>query len=136
MKKHLLRISVFAAIAAAAAYAQSSTQLSANVLFDFVVGNQTLHAGQYTVDPGKIDGVVVIAPMDHNGRATTIAVPMYPLTRHSDRSLVFHRYGNTYFLSESWGVEGAGRELPKTNREREFSAKRLVQENTTVVASR
>ena len=76
MKKHLLRISVFAVIAAAAAHAQNFTRVQANVPFDFVVDGQTLQAGQYTVGQGKVGGVVVIEATDRKGHSAAIGVPM------------------------------------------------------------
>jgi hypothetical protein len=136
MKKHLLRISVFAVIAAAAAHAQSFTPLHANVPFDFVVGDHTLHAGQYTVHQGKVGGVVVIEPVDRKGDAAAIGIPMQSASGPIDTKLVFRCYGNACFLSEVWGIGDYGRELLKTDREREMAAKRKVPENTTIAASR
>jgi hypothetical protein len=142
MKKNLLRISVFAVIAAAAAHAQDVTPLHANVPFDFVVGGQTLHAGQYTLDQGKVGGVVVIAPVDRKGDTSAIGIPIQSAAGHSnaklrsETKLVFRCYGNACFLSEVWGIGDYGRELVKTDRERELAAQRLVRENTIVAASR
>jgi hypothetical protein len=136
MKKNLLRISVFAVIAAAAAHAQNFTPLHANVPFDFVVDGHTLRAGQYTVDQGKVGGVVVIEPVNYKGDASAIGIPIQSASGLRDTKLVFRCYGNACFLSEVWGIGDYGRELLKTDRERELAAKRLAPENTTIAAAR
>jgi hypothetical protein len=137
MKKHLLRISMFAVIAAAAAHAQDFTRLHANVPFDFVVDGQRLQAGQYTVGQGKVGGVVVIEATDGKGHSAAIGVPMPSAAGpSSDTKLMFRCYGNACFLSEVWGIGEYGRELPKSSRERELAAKRPVPANTTVAALR
>lgn len=51
--------------------------------------------------------------------------------------LVFHRYGNTYLLSEIW-PEGydCGHQAPVTSRERELKARNRVPDETIVLAMR
>jgi hypothetical protein len=39
----------------------------------------------------------------------------------STPELVFHKYGNSYFLSEIWTGLGQGRQLPKSEREKELA---------------
>jgi len=104
---------------AAVANAQSGTQLTAQIPFDFIVADKTLRSGQYQVSGATIagDGLAI---RDAGGKNSVMR-----LTKNAgpDRSgdmrarLVFHRYGSTYFLSQVW-VNGRGRELPKTKQER------------------
>jgi hypothetical protein len=136
MKQNFLRISAFAMIAAAAVHAQSSGTLTANVPFDFIVGNQTLHAGQYTVDQGNIGGEVIVKRMGHKDAAIAMTNAIQSVALQSEARLVFRRYGNTYFLTEVWVGGASGREFRKTRQERELAARRVVPVNTTLVTSR
>src|SRR5712691_10280680 len=134
MKTHLLRTSILAVLAAAAVHAQGQT-LRVNVPFDFILRSQTLRTGQYTVDQGAISGAVIIKGVDHQGGAVAIGLALQSVAVQNEGKLVFHRYGNTYFLTEVWGPGNYGRQLPKTNREREMAAQLLIPHNTTLVAS-
>jgi hypothetical protein len=136
MKTNLFRTSIVALIAAAAAYAQSSTPLKADVPFDFIVGNQTMRAGQYKVDLRAVPGVVSVKSADHGGGAMVIGSDLRSITAQKQGKLVFHRCGNTYFLSEVWSAEDYGRQLPKTSRERELTARGPAPEATTIAAIR
>ena len=123
MKTNLLRTSLAAVLTAAAAYAQGPTPLQANVPFDFIVGNRMLSAGQYTVDQGTVLGAVVIRCSDCKGAAIAIGPALHSSVTWNEGRLVFHRHGNTYFLVEVWGPGQGGRQIPKSSRERELSAR-------------
>lgn len=125
MKTHLFRTSLLAAIAAAAAFAQSAHPVKVNVPFDFVAGNRTLQAGEYTVKQDLGSGVLTIRS-DESSAAINVASYAADSGGGTEGSrLVFHRYGNIYFLSEVW-EQGRGRELPKAEREMEMMPKRAV----------
>jgi len=100
-----------------------------NVPFDFIVGGQTLPAGQYRVEQRFIPDVVVINSADHTRGAIVIGPGLQPVAAQKDGKLVFHRYGNTYFLTEVWGPGKYGRQIPKTRRERELAARGLPPES-------
>ena len=58
---------------------------------------------------------------------------------HPDNSskLVFHRYESTYFLSQVWITDNdRGREVSRSDAEREMAAKTMQKGNTVVVALR
>jgi hypothetical protein len=138
MKTNLFRTSIIAVIAAAAAYAQGSSSLKADVPFDFIVGNQTLRAGQYMADLRAVPGVVIVKSADHGGGAMVIGSDLRSVStqREGKGKLVFHRYGNTYFLSEVWSAEDYGRQLPKTRLERELTARGPAPGAITIAAIR
>jgi hypothetical protein len=136
MKTNLLRTSLLAVVAAAAVYGQSSETLKFNVPFDFIVGSQTLPAGQYSVEQRYTPDAVVIGSADHKQGAIVIGAPLQSPMTQQDRKLVFHRYGNTYFLTEVWGTGNYGRQIPKTRRERELAVRELPHDTTILVASR
>ena len=135
MKTHLLRTSILAVVAIVAVHAQT-LNFKVKVPFDFIVGGQTLPAGQYSVDVRTVSGVVTINCVDQKGAAGTIGLPLSAVGAQNEEKLVFHRYGDTYFLAQVWAGGSYGRKLPTTNREHELAAKRLDPDNITVVASR
>jgi hypothetical protein len=136
MKTNLLRASILAVVAAAAVYGQSTKTLKVTVPFDFVAGNRTLSAGQYSVAQGSVSGSVIINSADHKGCAIVLANAIQSAAAPNQGKLVFHRYGNTYFLAEVWGAGACGRQIPQTKRERELAVRRLPGDNTTLTASR
>jgi hypothetical protein len=136
MKTHVLRTSIMALVLAVAGHAQSSQPLNANIPFDFVAGKATLPAGQYTVNQGGA-GLIDIKLAD--GKAGTF---LFTLTEQcggiqTASRLVFHRYGNTYLLSQIWTAgNDCGREVPLTSRERELAARHTAPDETIILAMR
>ena len=136
MKTHLLRTSVLGVVAALAVHAQSS-HFRVNVPFDFIVGSQTLPAGQYSVDVKTVSRLVSLHSVDHRGAAEVISLPLPTADgAQNEEKLVFHRYSKTYFLTQVWGNGSDGRKLPTTKRERELTSQKQGPDNITVVASR
>jgi hypothetical protein len=125
MKKQVLALvgvlSLF--LAAGSAFAQSDNDVRANVPFNFVVGKTTMPSGSYQiVRLGMTSENIAIRGLNTNGE--TIALTGREQVNHpSDRTkLVFHRYGDRYFLSQIW-VEGSNRmrTLPKGDLEKEVA---------------
>jgi len=126
MKSKLITLSLLAAalITAPALQAQAPAGLRPvwDVPFDFVVGDQTLPAGQYTVRQDAPRGTVLIRSLDWKVGQFRIANKVHA-GRVPDRSqLVFRRYGSKNFLARIW-VAGSeyGSELPKSAFESEIS---------------
>ena len=99
----------------------------ADVPFDFVVGTKTLPKGTYTlklVQHNTSQNWLVITGWD-NGEtafASSITVAAEDIEDNSPK-LIFNRYGDQYFLSQVWsGARLAGKELPKSQQEREHLA--------------
>jgi len=89
------------ALCVVAAQAQSSVMLKGTIPVNFVVGDRSLPAGEYTIRAfaHEIEGWY-----DQNGRALFLMRTL-PMGKEADAStykLVFHRYGDTYFLREVW----------------------------------
>jgi hypothetical protein len=117
----LVRIVLCTAMLAAALTAMSQTRSGSvivDVPFAFVVNGRTLPAGHY----------IVTATGDYNIRISSQKAGVNLIThsawrRDSDGTkLVFHRYGDTYFLSAVW-VAGntSGRELARSRAERDLA---------------
>lgn len=125
MKKQILKgvsmltllVAVAFVTAVASANGQSRT-MRANVPFEFIVGDRALPAGEYRVSAiGNGNEVMAIASREDAAVRLSIAIET---NKVPDRGkLVFHRYGQKYFLSEIWsGGETTGRKLLKSKQER------------------
>jgi len=113
-------------IVASAAQGQSlANRARFNVPFDFTFGEKKLPAGQYTVGraiQNSDDHVVSIA--DQNGRSKALQLSNAVFTRreNSRAVLVFHRYGDQYFLAQVWQAQASvGREFGISKKERELN---------------
>jgi hypothetical protein len=124
MKKHVFHLlAALVLLAAGSAYAQlSSKPIKVNIPFDFRAGNITLPAGEYRLDTIYATGSLVLSGTDsqrmlvHFNAAET-------LVASSSTKLIFHRYGDRYFLHEVWVQgENRGRELPATRLEKEIAS--------------
>jgi hypothetical protein len=108
---------------AVAAQAQNSGRrhLVANIPFQFNAGDATLPAGEYTitqVNPASDRAVVQIRTK--GGSRTAMLQMGSVIGKTADlTSLVFHRYGNKYFLAQAW-IEGEseGLSAPRSRSER------------------
>ena len=120
------------------AQAQSlSYRLTANIPFEFSVTGKKLPAGKYWIkraQQGNGDTVVQISSTDGRENITRFTIPVVAYNPVNSSSLVFHRYGDEYFLSEIWPAGGlTGRELPKSRVERELERK---EQNKGIAAMR
>jgi hypothetical protein len=105
-----------------------SSRVSADIPFDFTVGSKEFKAGEYYVDrlQGSSTGTLVIRSRVSNQTSN------FNINNVIDRSdkgarLVFHRYGNQYFLAQIFdGVSSEGAQLFKSKAEREASKKRDI----------
>lgn len=111
----MLTLVVGLALAAAvvSANAQSTSALvTADIPFDFIVANETLPSGKYIVRTATITGdAVKISSRD--GKSSAIRLTNSVAAKGNKRSarMVFHRYGQKYFLAEVWTGEDYGRKL-------------------------
>jgi hypothetical protein len=115
-----LTLIVMLATSAVAANAQTSGRVYAQIPFDFVVGDKTMSAGKYLVSSQMQDRTALlvqnIKAKDHAIRLTN---PVENRRNNSNTRLVFHRYGQTYFLAEVWqGGDSTGWSLHASKAER------------------
>ena len=101
------------------AHAQTSSVV-ADVPFEFTVGGESLKAGEYSVKAfSTTRDVLLISNQDSNDSAIRITNSIEARIAPKQGKLVFHRYGQRYFLSEVWnGGERTGRQLRKSGAER------------------
>jgi hypothetical protein len=126
MKRQLVRgttmLLLFVALAfvtAASAKAQSRRS-NADVPFDFVAGNKTLPAGHYNIADSTLAGEVVkISARQKDASVFAMTVRLSSKASNDQGKLVFHRYGNRYFLAEIWtGGDREGQKLMKSREEK------------------
>ncbi|HXM35206.1 MAG TPA: hypothetical protein VN920_08465 [Pyrinomonadaceae bacterium] len=119
----MLVIALAFATAVVSANGQSS-QSKANVPFDFTVGSKTLASGNYAVDAMTAGGnCLKISNTQAKGAAVSLTIPAEGRSKSS--KLVFHRYGERYFLAEVWTDGGThGRQLTKSRQERAIEKER------------
>jgi hypothetical protein len=115
-------LSFFFMLAVVSVQAQSRGKIIVTVPFDFQIGSKTLPAGEYNVKPLSQNSVLF---QSEDGQQRAIVVTnnrvQADASEESARErLVFHQYGDKYFLSQVWMVRGGdGRKLNKTDAERQ-----------------
>ena len=130
--KGLAKIGLLVVMTMIAAVAPTRAQslenkLTANIPFDFIVGEKKLTAGEYRLQRAQQsagDLILQISSRDGQSNITRLTFSVTTRDPQDKAKLVFHRYGNEYFLSEIWPAGGlTGRELPKSRSERELQQK-------------
>jgi len=119
----LTTLSLFVTLAAVSAYAQFDIRLNVNIPFEFSVRNKVLPAGEYTVRRLAQDGqyVLMIRSVDCSVHEMFLTLPTRARTIPNQSALVFHQYGDQYFLSQVWtSGNDTGRELSKPRAENEL----------------
>lgn len=133
--KGLVKCGLFAVIAMIAASVPTQAQslqykLTANIPFDFTVIDKKLPAGKYAISRAQQsngDLVIQIVSADGEKNVSRLTIPVITRDPAKQGMLVFHQYGNEYFLSEIWPAGGhTGRALPKSRTERGFEQKNDV----------
>ncbi len=135
MKKEIIKgLCMFALLFAFAALVDQPTKaqsleygLRANIPFEFTVADKKLPAGRYSI--GRIrqnrdDLVIQISSLQEKLIASGFTIPVDSLTPNDKARLVFHRYGNQYFLFQVWAAGAStGRVFRQTRTERELRLK-------------
>ncbi|MFN2514741.1 MAG: hypothetical protein ABR556_00880 [Pyrinomonadaceae bacterium] len=106
------------AAAVVSANGQSANRMVANIPFEFVVGGESMPSGEYSVNNATTDGsAILIQSADAKNSAIRFTNAVEEKARTNSR-LVFHRYGQRYFLAEVWKGDSTGRQLLKSRQER------------------
>lgn len=139
MKRQIVSIlGVFGLLLVAACANAQSVNVKANVPFDFVLGNSTLPAGAYSIESvnAEIGSPTLLI---RNGSKALELVNSNTAGKSSPAKsthLLFHRYGDKYFLSQIW-MEGAttGRQFRMSRREAEIAKNLQPSEDVIVLAA-
>lgn len=116
-------VSMFSLCAAvASANAQLSTPIRAKVPFDFNIGDKKLPAGEYTFSRSSDfsdNTTMLVSGVDSSTRMYQSTSAAQVLRPKNESTLVFHRYGDQYFLEQIWsGGEQTGSQLLESRSER------------------
>ena len=98
--------------------AKSVDGMRAQIPFDFHVGDHLVRAGDYTINSFGTGEQVLRLSGDKGSAATTSNYATERGRGEGRARLVFHKYGDQYFLAAVWGSDSTGRTLSKSKRER------------------
>ena len=134
MWRQLIRIGLLTLVpmfvSAGSAYGQSlGYRIQATIPFDFIVGEKKLPAGEYFIGRARIssdDSLLTINARNSSAGVFSSTYSVQTLEQSEYGKLVFHRYGDQWFLFQIWPAGGnTGREI-RSKLEREAERKTHV----------
>jgi hypothetical protein len=144
------KIALLSAIVVATAFVSAQAQslaypITASIPFDFSVADRKLPAGKYSIARAKVgsdNSVLSIFDGDGHPKDIRHSIPVSSFNAKDKPTLIFHRYGDQYFLYQVWSAgETTGRQFLKSSAEREIlrslaasgkTAQRMPVETVTV----
>lgn len=129
MKKQLFAlVGVSLLLATVSAYAQTIS-VKANVPFNFIANRDDMPAGQYSIQNLGSGATLLIRSADAKAISIVNTNRCQSLDPSKGTKLVFHKYGDRYFLAQVW-VEGSnsGHEFAQGRREAEVAKDFSIQE--------
>lgn len=132
-------LSLFFVLAASAVFAQAERRVVIRIPFDFTVGQKTLPAGAYRIEPNRIDSdrVWVIKSVERRESAVLMTISVRANATQEEGKVIFHKYGDQYFLSQIWTPgSNTGSELPISRQERAVELASAKERQTFVLAIR
>jgi len=136
MKKRLLGFVALGLLTATVSVAAQDVNLRANVPFDFIVNQKVMPKGEYIVKSAGTLGTqaLSIAAANEDAKSMLISHSCEAKQAADQAKLVFHRYGDSYFLSQVWTAgDSSGLEVAKSRRENEL-AKRSTANDVSIAA--
>jgi len=109
-KVTLLSAMLLVTLVASAQGQSLAYRVRANIPFDFTVGEKRLPAGEYSVGRVGQGSDIAMSITDLNGHAKAMRLTYTTVTLHPKKkaSLIFHRYGDQYFLFQMWQAGAIG----------------------------
>jgi hypothetical protein len=138
MKRNLLLFAAALALVVTTVASAQSTKVKVTVPFSFIVNRANLPAGEYLVQSVDVEGkVLAIRNVETNTTNLVIFNSCTSLASPTQTKLIFHRYGERYFLSRIW-VAGntSGHELSHSSREKEVAKDFSMREVVLMAARR
>jgi hypothetical protein len=127
-------LSLLVTLTAVSVHAQSK-RTTINIPFNFTVGQTTLPAGEYTIEPNRKDSPDVWLIQSTSGQDSVLFTTGTAWAGETQKQtkLVFNNYEGQYFLAKIWNAgDNSGRVLRKPRVERQL-AKNGVQREVVVV---
>jgi hypothetical protein len=122
--KSLMNKVLAAAIAMTGAFAAhaQTVVLRADVPFGFYMGKSAMPADSYKVTSTD-RGSIWVQARSSNANHASLTHPAVGNSKSEAPRLVFHRYGDTYFLTQIWtGDPSSGQALPMSPIEKELAS--------------
>jgi hypothetical protein len=120
----------FSTLASSAAEAQDFNSAKVDVPFAFQTGSVRMPAGLYQID--QSDHVVVLRGPDQVSEFIVMHSTVNR-SRSSQGKIIFHRYGNKYFLSQIWRAgETTGLECSRSRAEKDVVLAKNTQAPDTI----
>ncbi len=138
MKKQLFVLLGLGLLLVGASASAQTVNMKVNVPFNFIVSGGTLPNGEYTIQGlGTSGNAISIRSSDKTAKSLELASRCESRKMSEQSKLVFHRYGNRYFLAQIWMAgNNAGHELPQSRREVEVARDYTLQDVVLVAALR
>lgn len=114
--------------------AQTSTTVKTQVPFGFVANGKTMPAGECTIAV-VVNGRTVLSISSGDQHAYAFPIADESPNARKKTVLVFHQYGNRYFLTGIQREKGIGYQLPASRLERELQARNIPWQGFTLLAS-
>ena len=137
MKKNLLSLAMSLALLMSTAAQAQTTHLKITVPFGFTAGNVQLPAGEYEVKAVGPWGGPALSVHNVNSNAGTLVVSTSCSSQKpaADAKLVFHRYGQQYFLAEVWNRNSTVGSQIKISSRRTELARNQSKDEVVLIAS-
>lgn len=143
-KKFALFLAAFCLVSVMAIpVSAQSFRLKANIPFAFTVGDKSMPAGEYMVERQLTDrpaGPLIFKnEAGGGGFAMPILVGGGATVTHNQPELIFHQYGDRYFLYQVWdGYSSDGFQVQPSRNERQAAKESaaIQPENTVILAMR
>ena len=114
---------LFIAVTLVAQTTPTKRLIMVNVPFSFGVEGHSLPAGEYTIFTVTPERSIRIASNDGKHSAIVNTLPNYASSPSENSRLVFHRYGDEYFLVQVWTAgQNVARNLVSTQRAMEIGS--------------
>ena len=109
-------------------------RIRVNIPFDFSIANKKLPAGNYSIGRAiQNSDNTVLSILDGRGhtKEARLSIPVLAAAAKNQATLVFHRYGDEYFLYQVWTAgETTGRQFPKSSAERALQSQRMTNQSS------
>ena len=114
---------------------QAQARAKANVPFEFSLNHQMMPAGNYEIS-SEGNKLLEVRNLDNMKACLVIESVHVQASQTSEAphaKLVFHRYGDQYFLAEIWDGSALGIRLPESKHEKELQLSSNAPQPETVV---
>ena len=126
---------LFAAVTVSAQTTPNQRLMKVNVPFSFGVEGHSLPAGEYSIFTVTPERSIRIASADGKHSAVVNTLPNYASSPSENSFLVFHKYGNEYFLAEVWTAgQNVARNPLSSNAAMEIASSGSKPQAITVIA--